>query len=154
MTSSSSPLNLFERPSLNAAPPNGGGAVLLLLVAILFASLWTLFDILSVAVLLTALGVGAALRRWHDRHPATEYTGGEYRRERTVVLPQINISAVSVGGDVGGMLFASAALLAFIIGLPAMRTFAAASLVCGLVVAVALIFRHRTLAPGVTHVTP
>jgi hypothetical protein len=153
MTSSSSPLNLFDRPSLVAAPANGGAAVLLLLVAILFASLWTLFGVVSVTILVTALCAGAALRRWHDRHPATEYTAGDYRRETTVLRPQINISAIPVGGDVGGMLFASAALLAFIIGLPAMRAFAAASLVCGLAAAAVLFYRHRNLPSGVTHVT-
>jgi len=72
---SSSPLSLFsDRPSMHAATPYGGGAVLLLLVVLLFASLWTLFDLVSVAILVMALGMGAALRVWHDRHPTTAYT--------------------------------------------------------------------------------
>jgi len=144
---SSSPLSLFtDRPSMHAAAPNGGGAVLLLLVGLLFASLWTLFDLVSLATLLMALCVGAALRAWHDRHPATAYT----RRDDRFVLPQINISAVPVGGDVGGVLFVGAALLAFIIGLPAMRTFAVASMTCSLIAAAALVFWHRESKPVVT----
>lgn len=145
---SSSPLSLFtDRPSMHAAAPNGGGAVLLLLVGLLFASLWTLFDLVSLATLLMALGVGAALRVWHDRHPATEYTT---RRDDGFVLPQINISAVPVGGDVGGVLFVGAALLTFIIGLPAMRTFAVASMLCSLLSAAALVFWRREARPLVT----
>ena len=59
---SSSPLNLFSnRPSMLAAAPDGGGAVLLLLVVLLFASLWTLFDLASVAILVRAGCAGAAL---------------------------------------------------------------------------------------------
>ena len=145
---SSSPLSLFtDRPSMHAAAPNGGGAVLLLLVGLLFASLWTLFGLVSLASLLMALCVGAVLRVWHDRHPATEY-----RRDRDdrFVLPQINISAVPVGGDVGGVLFVAAALLAFIIGLPVMRTFAVASLLCSLISAAVLVFWHRKTRPLVT----
>ena len=147
---SSSPLSLFtDRPSMHAAAPNGGGAVLLLLVALLFASLWTLFDLVSLATLLMALGVGASLRVWHDRHPATEYSRG---RDDRYLVPQINISAVPVGGDVGGLLFVGAAVLAFIIGIPAMRTFAAASMLCSLISAAVLVYCRRGVRPLVTRV--
>ena len=141
---SSSPLSLFtDRPSMHAATPNGGGAVLLLLVGLLFASLWTLFDLASLASLLMALCVGAALRIWHNRHPATEYS----RRDERFTLPQINISAVPVGGDVGGVMFVGAALLTFIIGLPAMRTFAVASELCSLISAAVLVYCRRKVSP-------
>ena len=145
---SSSPLSLFtDRPSMHAAAPNGGGAVLLLLVGLLFASLWTLFDLVSLATLLMAVCVSAALRVWHDHHPATEYRRG---RDDRFVLPQINISAVPVGGDVGGLLFVGAALLTFIIGLPAMRTFAIASVLCSLISAAVLVHWRREVTTPVT----
>ena len=145
---SSSPLSLFtDRPSMHAAAPTGGGAVLLLLVVLLFASLWTLFDLVSLATLLMALCVGASLRAWHDRHPATEYSR---RRDDGLALPQINISAVPVGGDVGGVMFVGAALLTFIIGLPAMRTFAVASVLCSVIAAAVLVYCRRNMSPLVT----
>ena len=142
---SSSPLNLFSnRPSMLAAAPDGGGSVLLLLVVLLFASLWTLLDLASVALLVMAVWAAAALRVWHDRHPTTEYT-----RDTRFVLPQINISAIPVGGDVGGMLFACGALIIMIVGLPALRWFAVASMLCGVLSAAALVRHHRrTLAHG------
>ena len=137
---SSSPLSLFSnRPSMHTATPYGGGAVLLLLVALLFASLWTLFDLVSVAILVLALCLGAALRIWHDRHPTTTYT-----RDRQFILPQINMSAIPVGGDAGGVLFACGALVTIIVGLPAMRWFAVASALCGVVSAAALV-RYRSV---------
>ena len=136
---SSSPLNLFtSRPSMTAAAPDGGGAVLLLLAVLLFACLWTLFDMASVAILVMAVGAGVTLRVWHDRHPTTEYA-----RDTRFVLPQINLSAIPVGGDVGGMLFACGALIIMIVGLPAMRWFAVASMLCGLLSAAALVLYHR-----------
>jgi hypothetical protein len=145
---SSSPLSLFtDRPSMHAAAPNGGGAVLLLLVGLLFASLWTLFDVISLATLLMAMCVGAVLRVWHDGHPATEYTRS---RDDRFLLPQINISAVPVGADVGGLLFVGAALLTFIIGLPAMRTFAVASMLCSLISAAVLVYWRRAVTTPVT----
>ena len=144
---SSSPLSLFtDRPSIHAATPSGG-AVLLLLVGLLFASLWTLFDLISLATLLMAVCVGAALRLWHDHHPTTEYSRG---RDDRFVLPQINIAAVPVGGDVGGLLFVGAALLTFIIGLPAMRTFAVASVLCSFVSAAVLVYCRRAVTTPVT----
>lgn len=144
---SSSPLSLFsDRPSMHAAAPNGGGAVLLLLVCLLFASLWTLFDLISLATLLMAVCAGAALRVWHDHHPATEYR----RRDDRFVLPQINISAVPVGADVGGVLFVAAALLMFVIGLPVMRTFAVASVLCSLISAAVLVHRRQQIPTPVT----
>ena len=145
---SSSPLSLFtDRPSMHAATPNGGGAVLLLLVGLLFASLWTLFDLVSLASLVMAVCAGTALRVWHDHHPSTEYSR---RRDDGFALPQINISAVPVGGDVGGVMFVGAALLTFIIGLPAMRAFAVASVFCSLVSAAVLVYCRRKMRPLVT----
>jgi hypothetical protein len=118
--------------------------VLLFLAILLFGCLWTLIDVASVVIVAMALCAAAALRVWHDRHPTTEYT-----RETRFVLPQINISAIPVGGDVGGMLFACGALIVMIIGLPAMRWFAVASVLCGLLSAAALVRYHRSvLAPA------
>ena len=138
-----SPLNLFSnRPSLLAATSDGGGAVLLLLVVLLFACLWTLFDMASIAIPVMGVCAGVALRVWHDRHPTTEYT-----RATRFVLPQINISAIPVGDDVGGVLFACGALVIMIVGVPAMQWFAGASMLCALLWAAALIrYRRSALA--------
>jgi hypothetical protein len=140
---SSSPLNLFgNRPSLHADAPEEGGLVLLFLAILLFGCLWTLIDVASVVIVAMALCAAAALRVWHDRHPTTEYT-----RDTGFVLPQINLSAIPVGGDVGGLLFTGGALITVLLGLPAMRWFAGASMLCG-VLSAAMLVRHRRRAPS------
>ena len=69
-----------------------------------------------------------------------------WRRRNAYCRP----SAVPVGGDVGGLLFVGAALLTFIIGLPAMRTFAIASVLCSLISAAVLVHWRREVTTPVT----
>jgi len=114
--------------------PNG--AVLLILVAALAVATWPFFAPFTVATIIVGLFAAMAMRSWHWQHPSR------------VVLPdpplrsEINLSAIPVRDDAGGLLFALASM-AILLGLPQLRWFLIGSLLCATVVAVALIAWRR-----------
>lgn len=62
------------------------------------------------------------------------------------------LSAIPVGGDVGGLLFVVAAFVAILMGLPGMRLFVAGSVVMGLAAAGSLFVWRSTHAGELPHV--
>lgn len=114
--------------------PNG--AALLFLVAALVVATWPFFGTFTVATFIAGLLTAMAMRSWHWQHPSR------------VVLPdralrsEINLSAIPVRDDAGGLLFAIASM-AILLGLAQLRWFLIGSLLCATVLAVALIVRRR-----------
>ena len=53
-------------------------------------------------------------------------------------LPEINMSAIRVGGNLGGLIFAAGAVVILLVGIPGLRWFIGLSLLlaCGLAAAV------------------
>ena len=59
-------------------------------------------------------------------------------------LPEINMSAIRVGGNLGGLVFAAGAVAILLIGVPGLRWFVGLSLGLAAVLAVAVIAWRRT----------
>jgi hypothetical protein len=114
--------------------PNG--TALLTLVAALFLVTWPFFGAFTIATLIVGLFVGLTMRGWYWQHPST------------IALPdrrpgaEINLSAIPVRGDAGGLFFALGSV-GILLGLPQLRWFLVASIVCAAAAGLALIaWRH------------
>ena len=59
-------------------------------------------------------------------------------------LPEINMSAIRVGGNFGGLIFAAGAVAILLIGIPGLRWFIGLSLALATVLAVGVIGWRRT----------
>jgi hypothetical protein len=101
------------------------------------------------------VGVGGtcfavAIHRWHSRHPLSVAVPAALMAPRGPhllrphLLPGINMSAIPVGGDVGGMLFVLGSMLAVLTGLPVVRLFLLAAVVLGALLAWALLAWHAS----------
>ena len=58
-------------------------------------------------------------------------------------LPEINMSSIRVGGDLGGLIFAAGAVAILLIGVPGLRWFIGLSLLLAGVLAAAVIAWRR-----------
>jgi hypothetical protein len=118
--------------------PNG--TALLSLVAALLVATWPFFGSFTLATLIVGLFVGLTMRSWNTEHPATVAVPDRQVRS------EINLSAIPVGGDAGGLFFALGSV-GILLGLSQLRWFLIASVVCAVVAGVALIaWRHRSQA--------
>jgi hypothetical protein len=59
-------------------------------------------------------------------------------------LPEINMSAIRVGGNLGGLIFAAGAVVILLLGVPALRWFVGLSLAIAVALAAATIAWRRT----------
>ena len=59
-------------------------------------------------------------------------------------LPEINMSAIRVGGNLGGLVFAAGAVAILLVGVPGLRWFIGLSLALASLMAVAVIGWRRT----------
>jgi hypothetical protein len=59
-------------------------------------------------------------------------------------LPEINMSAIRVGGNLGGLVFAAGAVAILLLGVPALRWFVGVSLALAIGLAAATIAWRRT----------
>jgi hypothetical protein len=67
--------------------------------------------------------------------------------------PQVNMSRLAVGGNIGGMIFAMGCMLIVLIGIPAIRYVFPVAVAVGLVIALVLHLIHPT-APGKDWIGP
>jgi hypothetical protein len=114
---------------ITALPHRVGGGMLILLTVVLFATSWSFFAWFIAVAVATGVGLAIVLRRWHDTHPATLAPRDHLDGKR----PEINLSAIPVGGNVGGLIFAAGSVLIVILGLPELRWFLTAALGSGLI---------------------
>ena len=59
-------------------------------------------------------------------------------------LPEINMSAIRVGGNLGGLIFAAGAVAILLIGVPGLRWFIGLSLALAVVLAAVTVAWRRT----------
>jgi disulfide bond formation protein DsbB len=125
------------------------GALLILLAALLLHALWPFFGTFIAGAVAAGLILSVYMRRWHDRHPATHPRPITDSRR-----PEINFSALPIGGDPAGLLVTGGCVALVLVGLPPLRWYFAASMVCAVAAAAALIaWRRRQPAAATIHVT-
>ena len=113
---------------------------MLILDALLLAAMWPIIRAFVPLAVVCGLATSAVLRRWNDAHPATHVD----RETASARLPEINIGAVTVGGDFGGFLFLVAAVLSILAGVPSLRWFLVGSLACAGLAAAVLVRMRRS----------
>ena len=132
MTESAKQDRLAERVPVTVRPGASGTGFLVLLVVLLLASGWLFFWHFIVATALAGACAATIMRRWNTRHPSLLPDPSRSR------VPEINLSAIPVGGDAAGLLFAAGAIAVVILGVPGMAWYFVGALGCALLLAGAL----------------
>ena len=137
----------------NRHPGARGGAadpLLSLLAVALFAAIWSMFGWFVLAAVAGGAVMAIALRRWNTRHPSQLAPS---RGSASMPGAEINLSAIPVAGDIGGLLFVVGAIVTVLLGLPDIRWFVLGSVVAGAALAGGLFawrssHTARTLVPA------
>ncbi len=124
---------------LTRATSRPDGVLLVLLAALLLRAMWPFFGGFIIGTLAFGLLLSIVMRRWHDRHPATAYVSGRAPSK----FPEINFSALPIGGDLGGLLVTAGCVALLLVGLPALRWYFAAAMICAVGGAMALVAWRR-----------
>lgn len=116
-----------------------GGGSLVLLAPLLFIAVWPVFGAFIAGAIVSGLALAFALRAWNSQHPtAVACTRRIYSKD-----PEINISHVPVGGNIGGFFFVISSSLTILLGLPELRWFVLGAAVGGAALAYGLVAWHR-----------
>lgn len=111
---------------------------LLWLMIPLFAALWPEFAWFGAGTVIAGIVTAIAMRRWHDRHPTTVPVQASGPRQSV----EINLAAIHVDGNVGGMFFALGSVAIVMAGLPQYWALFVTALIGGVLFAVALSLWH------------
>ena len=120
------------------------GSALLTLVAALLLATWPFLGAFTIGTLIAGFFLSLAMQSWHNQHPSVHPP-----RPADAVHSEINLASIPVRGDAGGLFFALGSV-SILLGLPQLRWFLIASLVCSAVAACVLIaWRHaRVFSPA------
>ena len=127
-----------RRTTACVGPDRGGTAFLVVLALALYAATWEFFGGFTAFAVMVGALLAVALRAWNTRHPDALVC----RAASAERAPEINVSAIHVGGDAAGLTFAAGSVAIVIIGLWAMWWYFLAAAAGSLIVAGALV-RHR-----------
>ena len=116
-----------------------GGSSLALLALLLFAAVWPIFGVFVGGAMVAGLALAVGLRAWNSQHP----TAVARSRQIYGKDPEINLSAIPVGGNIGGFFFVLASSLTVLLGLPELRWFVFGAMVGGVLLAWGLVSWHR-----------
>jgi len=117
--------------------PNG--TALLTLVAALLVATWPFFGSFTLATIVAGIFMSMSMRSWNSEHPTTVAVPDRTLRS------EINLSAIPVGGDAGGLFFAIGSVI-ILLALPQLRWFLIASIVCAAAAGCGLIaWRHTRI---------
>jgi len=116
-----------------------GGSSLALLAPLLFAAVWPIFGLFTVGAVLAGMALAVGLRVWNSQHP----TAVACTRRGSARDPEINLSSIPVGGNIGGFFFVLASCLTILLGLPEWRGFVLGAVVGGTAFAFGLFAWHR-----------
>ena len=115
-------------------PASNDGRLIAILTALLVAATWPFFHGFSVLAGAAGLLTSAAIRWWFNRHPSELATPNGMRRR-----PEINFSAIPIGGDAGGLILVCGCLAICLLGIPSLRVFMAGSIAFAATMAALLI---------------
>jgi hypothetical protein len=118
--------------------PSRDASALLALTIVLILTTWSFFGRFSMVAAAAGIATGVWLRWWNTHHPATPATTPGRRPQ------MLNIAAIHIGGDAAGLAFAVGCVAIFVMGLPPLRWFVAASALLAVLFALAVIGWHRT----------
>jgi len=126
-------------------PEAVAGTAMALIALAGVAALWLATGPWALLLVAGAVLVAVPVHVWYLRHPSRlrSHTRGH--------APEINVSAIHVGGDIGGLIFVIGSVLIVLTGVPGTSWFLLGVLVAGLSVARALVWlrsRPRPDAPG------
>jgi hypothetical protein len=121
-----------------------GASSLALLAPIFLAGVSPMFGPFVAGAVVAGVALAVGLHSWNSKHPtAVACTRRIYSKD-----PEINISSVPVGGNIGGFFFVAASSLTILIGLPDLRWFVVAALIGGAAMAWGLYTWRRSHANG------
>lgn len=116
-----------------------GASSLALLAPIFYLGVSPMFGPFIAGAVVAGMALAVGLNSWNSHHPtAVACTRRIYSRD-----PEINISSVPVGGNIGGLFFVAASTLTILLGLPELRWFVVAAMVAGAAMAWGLVAWHR-----------
>ena len=95
----------------------------------------------TATVLVGGVVFAVAIHVWYSRHPSVIATKNGERR------PEINLSSIPVGGNIGGLMFMAGSMAILVAGLPAWRWFFGAAVVGGVLTA-ALVYAFHVARPS------
>ena len=119
------------------AIPSRDARLLLGLTTILLVSTWPFFGGFTALSVVGGVWTAMALRWWAARHPLS------VERRTADRTPEINMSAIHVGGDVGGLIFVAGCVGILVVSLPPLRWFVAVSLILASVLAASIVGWRR-----------
>ncbi len=105
---------------------------LLLLVPVLFLAMSWMFGAFVAGAVVAGAMLSFVLGWWNRHHPAAVACT---RRGPAARDPEINLSSIPVGGDIGGFCFVAASSAVVLLGVPGLRAFVAAAVVAGMLLA-------------------
>jgi hypothetical protein len=98
----------------------------------------------TITALVGGLVVALVLHAWHARHPLLIVPPADADGTRR---PEINLSRIVVGGNIGGLIFMAGSMAILVAGLPAWRWFFLLAVVGGFLTA-AVVSKWRTSHPA------
>jgi hypothetical protein len=84
-------------------------------MTLLVVANWQFFDAFVVAAVFVGIWLAVVVRSWHSRHPGTLPDARQASASR---VPELNVSAIPVGGDAGGLVFAIGSIAVVVMGVP------------------------------------
>lgn len=90
------------------------GALLTIVALVLYAGSWQFFGWFMAATASAGVGLAIVLRAWNSRHPSLLRDPSQ----ADPAAPEINLSAIHVGGDIAGLMFAVGSVIVVFVGLP------------------------------------
>ena len=126
----------MKRPLAPTSPGVSIAVMMVVVYALTPASLrpWMLVTIVGGSIF------AIVLHGWYRRHPTLIVTP----EHETVRRPEINLSAIPVGGNMGGLMFMVGSMVILLAGLPEWRWYFISGVLGGILTAAAVLLWHQT----------